>query len=222
MKLKTRHVDGGCECWWSSEGRRSKTKQFDTKASTVVPDQSTGLAQPCLTSACRWERVCSRCYDRTMTLRQFTTYQNPTASRPNPIIYITLQGFLSPNLRQPSTIYSQQTCVYHTQNTSNTNHKQQYSQTTHDDRLHLDQCDTPNPKYSRVYSSEYTPSFAFCCTTILTIQARIWSYSKHFQNVAPIMIQAHRSILHRAWWPSSYGVTLNPIMMGRFLRLHFI
>ena len=41
-------------------------KQFDTKASTVVPDQSTSLAQPCLTSACRWERVCSRCYDRTM------------------------------------------------------------------------------------------------------------------------------------------------------------
>ena len=41
-------------------------KQFDTKASTVVPDQRISLAQPCLTSACRWERVCSRCYDRTM------------------------------------------------------------------------------------------------------------------------------------------------------------
>lgn len=91
--------------------------------------------------------------------------------------------------------------------------------TKHDDRLHLS--DTPNPKYSRAYSSEYTP-FAFWCTTIPTIQARIW-YSRHFQNVAPIIIhQAHRSILHRASWPSSYGVTLNPIMMGRFLRLHFI
>ena len=48
-------------------GKKHKTKQFDTKASTVVPDQSTSLAQPCLTSACRWERVCSRCYDWIMS-----------------------------------------------------------------------------------------------------------------------------------------------------------
>ena len=46
--------------------RETKAKQFDTEASPVVPDQSTNSAQSCLTSVCRWERVYSRCYDRTM------------------------------------------------------------------------------------------------------------------------------------------------------------
>ena len=44
----------------------AKAKQFDTEASPVVPDQSTNSAQSCLTSVCRWERVYSRCYDRTI------------------------------------------------------------------------------------------------------------------------------------------------------------
>ena len=48
------------------QNKSRKAKQFDTEASPVVPHQSTNSAQSCLTSVCRWERVYSRCYDRTM------------------------------------------------------------------------------------------------------------------------------------------------------------
>jgi len=138
----------------------------------------------------------------------------------NPIL---IRGFpvTHPTFRQSSTTYWQQTCVYDTEITSNSYTKQYYWQINHDDGPQL----SVSHQTLSILGSTLQNTHHLIIFILLydhPDNTRTYMILKTSQKLCAnndTSILKHY-IIGRACWRSSYVVTLNPIMMGRFLRLH--